>query len=392
MNTQNKTSRGNGRLEKRGFTLVELLVVIAIIGILIALLLPAVQAAREAARRMTCTNHLKQMGLAVHNFHDARKGLPPLTIGPHRMTLFPILYPYMEQQSLYEMILSRTYTGQPTASDIAAKTVGDPITGTNFWRSLTPTEQQGFGSVPIFTCPSRRTSAGIASGTETKASEPHYGPRGDYVAVYLMSRVPAAGQGLQTDAGSLYYNPSYQDPNNSTWSNFPNGPFRVCELSMPGDYTSWKPRDGISWWSDGTSNQIIIGEKHLHPEHIGRCVIDNSIQAPGDSADNTKGRLCGDCSYLAHSGGYSAGSYLRSAAYRREANGDHWRNGSNPIDRPQDRLTTNALGRAFGSSHPGVAHFLIGDGSVHPFAVNTGLDVIGALADVNDRKSVSLEP
>ena len=85
---------------RAGFTLVELLVVIAIIGVLVALLLPAVQAAREASRRASCQNNLRQLGLAVHNFHDSRNFLPPLRVSNNQATWFVLIMPYMEQGNI----------------------------------------------------------------------------------------------------------------------------------------------------------------------------------------------------------------------------------------------------------------------------------------------------
>ncbi len=102
---------------RRAFTLVELLVVIAIIGVLIALLLPAVQAAREAARRMQCGNNLKQLGLSVQNFHDTYNRLPSFSDDPifvaAKLQRFGFLYallPFMEQGALYNSILSQSPT------------------------------------------------------------------------------------------------------------------------------------------------------------------------------------------------------------------------------------------------------------------------------------------
>jgi prepilin-type N-terminal cleavage/methylation domain-containing protein/prepilin-type processing-associated H-X9-DG protein len=100
-----------------GFTLVELLVVITIIGILIALLLPAVQAAREAARRAQCVNNLKQLGLALHNHHDTFKAFPPHCTN-WRWNGFHRLLPYIEQKPLYDMSMSWTVAGNDPITSI----------------------------------------------------------------------------------------------------------------------------------------------------------------------------------------------------------------------------------------------------------------------------------
>lgn len=96
---------------KHGFTLVELLVVIAIIGILVALLLPAVQAAREAARRTECNNKLKQIGIAIHNYHDTYKSFPfgkgPSYVGAAgyaRWSTHALILPFIEQGPLHASI------------------------------------------------------------------------------------------------------------------------------------------------------------------------------------------------------------------------------------------------------------------------------------------------
>jgi len=89
-----------GQCRRVGFTLVELLVVIAIIGVLVALLLPAIQAAREAARRSQCTNNLKQIGLAVQNYEGANRELPPLRVVDHQPTWLFLILANMEQQQV----------------------------------------------------------------------------------------------------------------------------------------------------------------------------------------------------------------------------------------------------------------------------------------------------
>ena len=161
---------GNSFLSRRrvGFTLVELLVVIAIIGVLVALLLPAVQSAREAARRSQCSNHLKQLGLALQNYHDVYRVFPPRRGGSNfndiasdpprvranydRLSAFIALLPFYEQKSLADQI---------AAGGLMSGTQYPPG-GPAAWHSGANYKPWGT-QVPMLLCPSNYVRKGVGN-------------------------------------------------------------------------------------------------------------------------------------------------------------------------------------------------------------------------------------
>lgn len=204
----NPTVRPDRRASS-GFTLIELLVVIAIIAILIALLLPAVQQAREAARRTQCKNHLKQFGLAMHNYHDTHKRFPPASVkggvganqdSPYGWTWTMMLLPYVDQAPLYNQIgvgqgPNIPSTNLANANDYTTATAGS-------------IEKLFTTTIPMFLCPS-------ASGANVNKHEKMLG-----TLMYAM---------------------------NNQIATVPNPP----KATPIGDIT------------DGTSNTILMGEKAL---------------------------------------------------------------------------------------------------------------------------------
>jgi len=140
------------RMTRTGFTLIELLVVIAIISILIGLLMPAIQSARESAKRISCGNNLKQIGLALHLHHDQVHGLPPSrrTLNESPSWAWLIL-PYMEQENLYKQWTPGwPYPGLAPGAPVT------PDTKTQVSKILST-------AVPTYSCPSFRPPGSVSS-------------------------------------------------------------------------------------------------------------------------------------------------------------------------------------------------------------------------------------
>lgn len=233
---------------KAGFTLVELLVVIAIIGILVALLLPAVQMAREAARRMQCGNNLKQLALAVHSHHDSRKTIPPLSMsrdvdglgGWHLWAWTSQILPFVEQEALYDYCAE-----MKGGSNWGLPKGGDPANGNADQVRRLETYMQ---DIATFVCP----SCPIGSETVKAAWDADLGSSSwEHARSSKLNYVANGGVA-------------------NTWGSFAKaprayfGPFVKCSKGLP-----------IASITDGTSNTMLFGEtgSKLAPgnsEHEGK--------------------------------------------------------------------------------------------------------------------------
>ncbi len=324
------------RSRLRAFTLVELLVVIAIIGILVALLLPAVQAAREAARRASCTNRLKQIALAWHLHSDSHGFLPSGGWGYKYMAdpdrgfgekqpgswAFSCL-PYLEEQALHDIGLGIT---DPTQKKTALTTLS---------------------SVPVatFYCPSRRPAA--ATPSLYPDPQPYYNAgradaqaRSDYAANLgptfnddprLIQWLDGPSSFVRADQGIGFYR-------DSTYSD--NGVTKNWMTKIHGIvYQAYEYK--FKQITDGTAKTYMVGEKYLTPDWYS---LDPSIQpTPGDIADD---QSCW------------AGDDLDMSRFA-----DH--NYPPAQDQPGLQSPYN-----FGSAHTGVFQMAMCDASVHGISYN----------------------
>lgn len=334
------------------FTLVELLVVIAIIGILVALLLPAVQAARESARRAQCSNNLKQLGLATLNFESTYKRFP--TTGdcdwsswraaksaapeyPHENLGWGYqLLPFMEEQGVYDLRATLFGTGGD-----AANLAGEAI-------------------IPGYHCPSRETCS-FTNATGTTRYELDYA---SFRNAYNGEVLPAPSGGNYTWTQWKHQEDPFQgEQDGLTWTGVI---ARAAKLNTATKQV-WE-LDKVKTVPDGTSKTIMFGEKEKHTSQYV-IVTPNFWDVSG------------------FGGGYydEHGSNVRSAKHN-AGSGDSWVNSDST--ELEDRLWNRVGG--FGSAHAGVFGSVFADGSVRYFNFDIEVPLLDRLGMRNDGDVVDL--
>lgn len=314
-------------LRRAGFTLIELLVVIAIIAILIGLLLPAVQKVREAAYRTNCANNLKQIGLAIHGFHDTYHCFPPSRLDKTGTVAWTVMIlPHIEEGSFFsQWDTTRWYYDQ--GANFAA---GAAIRAIH---------------VKIFFCPSRR-SPGEAPAVSISGDVPDNAAFGhSHFAGALGDYACCVGSDLNLD---------YNGNGGNGAIVLAKQPSALASNSFPPRLGPWKSQTRIEDITDGTSATLMVGEKHLRPGTFG-------INTPSDPNPQ-----------------YGDGSIY---------NGDHpWviSRAAGPgiplATAPNDPFPP----ARFGSWHIGVCQFVMCDGHVVAIPTKTSETILGHLAQRND--------